>query len=97
MSDRDFWIERDRSADGFGVTGTLAIGVEYTLTERLSLGFGGHLTTLEEVGAVYNPESGDDVFFDGREVDLTAGRATSWGGQVALRYQFGVAPPPPPP
>lgn len=97
MSDRDFWIERDRKADGFGVTGTLAIGVEYSLTERLSLGFGGHITTLEEVGAVYNPESGDDVFFDGREVDLTSGRATSWGGQIALRYQFGVAPPPPPP
>lgn len=97
MSDRDFWIERERKADGFGVTGTLAIGVEYSLTERLSLGFGGHITTLEEVGAVYNPESGDDVFFDGREVDLTAGRATSWGGQIALRYQFGVAPPPPPP
>jgi len=94
MSDRDFLIERERSADGFGVTGTLAVGLEYDLSPRLSLGFGGHITTLEEVGAVYNPESGDDVFFDGREVELTAGRATSWGGQVALRYRFGAPPPP---
>ncbi|HYC73212.1 hypothetical protein [Brevundimonas sp.] len=77
MSDRDFRIERERSADVFGVTGTFALGVEHALTQRLSLGFGGHITTLEEVGAVYNPQSGDEAFFEGREVDLASGRATT--------------------
>ncbi|MDQ7812201.1 hypothetical protein [Brevundimonas sp.] len=92
LSDQDFVIERRRSADGFGITGTLALGVEYRVSPRLSLGLGAHVTTLEEVGAVYNPQSGDEVYFDGREVDLMSGRATSWGGQVALRYRFGAQP-----
>lgn len=88
MSDRDFVIERHRSDDGFGMTGTLAVGLEYRLTPRVSLGAGAHVTTLDEVGAIFNPSSGDQVFFDGLETGLTRGRASTWGAQAAIRIKL---------
>jgi hypothetical protein len=87
-SDRDFMIDRDLSDDGVSATGSLAIAVEYAVTPRVSLGVGAHVTTISEVGAIFNPSSGDQVFFDGLETSLTGGDALTHGVQIGARFRF---------
>ena len=63
--DDDFELRFDEEDEG--VSGAFAVGgyVEYQLTPRVSIGAGIDGAYLTSVGAVVNPSSGDEVFFDG--------------------------------
>src|SRR3546814_6499808 len=64
-SDRDFIIAIDDSDDGFGFHGEVGAALELRLSPAVSLFVGGSADYWSSVGAIFNPSSGDEVFFDG--------------------------------
>lgn len=43
---------------------------------------------IDEVGGVFNPNSGDQVFFDGLQTGLTTGKTDMWNIRIGLSARF---------
>lgn len=72
------------------LTYSLAAGLkwDFPVTDKVSLSLGADAAYLDEVGAVFNPQSGDQVFFEGRTTSLESGHAWTWniGFGAIVRY-----------
>lgn len=88
-SDRDFTIEIRDSDDGWGVRGEAGAALEFRLSPRLSLTLGGAVDYWSDVGAIFNPNSGDQVFFEGLTTELRTQDAWSWRAGAGLTLRFG--------
>lgn len=86
--DRDFTIEIDESDSGFGFAGGASAALELRLSRSVSLMARGSADYRSKVGAVWNPNSGDQVFFDGRRTELMTEDAWTWqlGGGLLVRF-----------
>lgn len=56
--------------DGIGFHGGVGLWAAYDLGGGVSLMFSGGIDHRSDVGGVFNPSSGDQVFFDGRRTEL---------------------------
>jgi hypothetical protein len=87
-ADADFTLNLDD--EDSGVTWVAAAGVfaEIPLGERISIGLGADVNYIDEVGMVYNPSSGDDVFVDGKHTALTSNALFTWGARLGVKFRF---------
>jgi hypothetical protein len=89
VSDQDFTIVIDDSDDGLGFRGEIGAGLEFAVSRDTSVFVGGSAEYLSSIGAIFNPSSGDQVFFDGLTTELRTGDAWSWqvGGGLLIRFE----------
>lgn len=88
-SDRDFTIEINERDSGIGFHGFIAPGVELQVSRNVALNFGGAVDYRSRVGAIFNPNSGDQVFFEGLTTALDADDAWSWRAVAGVTVRFG--------
>lgn len=88
-SDRDFTIEIDDDDSGFGFAGDVRAGVEILLGRNVALVVEGTAAYRSQVGAVFNPNSGDQVFFDGLTTAIATDDWWSYGARVGIRIGLG--------
>src|SRR3546814_7146589 len=88
-SDRDFIIAIDDSDDGFGFHCEVGAALELRLSPAVSLFVGGSADYWSSVGAIFNPSSGDEVFFDGLNTALRTEDVWPWraGGGLIVRFR----------
>lgn len=86
--DQDFTIEINESDSGLGFAGGANAALELRLSRSVSLMARGSADYRSRVGAVWNPNSGDQVFFDELRTELRTGDAWSWqvGGGLLVRF-----------
>ena len=87
-SDADFTLGIDDEDDGFTFAVAGGLYAEYRLNERLSIGAGVDAAYLDEVGGVFNPHSGDQVFFENLSTRLNTDSAVSYNARVGLNLRF---------
>lgn len=87
-ADRDFRIDIDESDKGWGFQADVEAVIEFWLSPRFALTFGGRADYLSSVGGVFNPNSGDQVFFDGRRTGLLTDSIWSWRVGAGVRIAF---------
>ncbi|HUG45885.1 MAG TPA: hypothetical protein VMK31_05150, partial [Sphingomicrobium sp.] len=95
-SDRDFTLEFNDSDNDLGYEGRLEAGVGLNLTSGVRAELGGWADYRSAVGSVFNPWSGDQVFFDGLTTGLTKDDLFSYGASLRFQVDLGSSPPPPP-
>lgn len=85
--DQDFTIAIEDSNSGFGFQGEAGAGLEFALSPRVSLIFDVSAEYWSRIGAIFNPSSGDQVFFDGLTTELRTQDMWSWrvGGGLVVR------------
>jgi hypothetical protein len=86
--DADFTLNFDESDDGATWTAAAGLWLAIPVTPNVALGAGADVTYIDEVGAVFNPSSGDQVFVDGLSTRLTTTDALSYNFRVGLRVAF---------
>jgi hypothetical protein len=69
-ADRDFTIAIQESNNGWGFHGEASATLELVLSPTASLYFGAAADYRSRVAAIFNPDSGDQVFFDGLMTEL---------------------------
>ncbi|WP_147414274.1 hypothetical protein [Sphingomonas gilva] len=84
-ADQDFTIAIEDTDDGFGFLGEAGAAIEFNLAPGVSLLAGGSARYLSEVGAVFNPNSGDQVFFDGLTTAIATGDSWFWRFGLGVR------------
>lgn len=86
--DADFTLNIDDDDDG--LTWAVAMGLfgEIPLGDKVSIGLGVDASYIDEVGAVYNPSSGDDLFLDGKHTALTSDSLLTWGVRAGIKFRF---------
>src|SRR3546814_18472390 len=89
MADRDFVNEVEDSEDGFGFEGEAGAALEFRLSPRFSIFAGGSARYLSDVGAIFNPNSGDQVFIDGLTTTLQTEDLWSYQGKAGIVLRFG--------
>lgn len=82
--DQDFTLTFDGSDDGIGFHGTISGGVIVPLSGNVSVVVGGKVEYRSDLGAIFNPNSGDQVFFDGLTTDLVEDDLWSWQVGVGI-------------
>lgn len=95
-SDRDFRIDIKDSDDGFGVDVELRAAMELLVSPRVSVLALGGAGYQSRAGSIFNPHSGDQVFFDGLHTALATDSTWSWQAGAGIRILLGQLPPPPP-
>jgi hypothetical protein len=88
LDDRDFTIDMRQSDNGFGFHGSLGVGLSLDLGGDVTLGLGGAVEYRSDIGAIFNPSSGDQVFFDGRSTELTTSHVWSRSVRFGVRLRF---------
>lgn len=85
--DQDFTISIDESESGFGFAGGASASLELRLSRSVSLMARGSADYRSQVGAVWNPNSGDQVFYDALSTDFMTEDTWSWqlGGGILIR------------
>lgn len=86
--DRDFRLQFDEEDDGTSITGAIGAYLAWPLTDTVKVGVGADAVWIDEVGGVFNPNSGDQVFFDGLQTGLTTGKADMWNIRIGLSARF---------
>ncbi|HYD12998.1 MAG TPA: hypothetical protein VEC11_09135 [Allosphingosinicella sp.] len=89
VSDRDFTIEIEESESDIGVAAAASGELDYALTRGFAIFAGGSVEYRSRVGGVFNPNSGDQVFFDGLTTGLTSNDFWSYGARIGIRVAFG--------
>ena len=86
-SERDFVIRIDD--EDRGLSWALAAGVYFSvpLSDRVAIGAGADVTWFDEVGAVFNPHSGDQVL-NGETTRLMTTDALSYNFRIGLSVAF---------
>ena len=86
--DRDFTIAIDDDDGGWGLHSLGEASLLYSITPSLGVIFGGAVDHRTNVGSVFNPNSGDQVFFDGLSTTLNSDDAWSWNVFFGLRFRL---------
>ena len=89
-SDRDFTIEIADGDNGFGVAAVAGAELDYAVSPGFSIFAGGTVGYRSRVSAVFNPNSGDQVFFDGLTTGLTRDDFWSYGARIGIRIGGGA-------
>ncbi len=82
--DENFIVTIRDDADGWGFRGGAGAFVSYEITPRVLVGIRGRYDYRSDVGTVFNPSSGDQVFFDGLTTALEHRSAQSWSAAAVL-------------
>lgn len=85
--DQDFTVAIGDSNNGFGFSGEAGAGMEFVLSPRISLLFDVSAEYWSRIGAIFNPNSGDQVFFEGLTTELRTDDMRAWrvGGGIVIR------------
>lgn len=86
--DDDFTLRFNEQDEGFAVAAAVGAYLEYAVTPDFSIGIGADAAYLSSVGAVVNPSSGDEVFFDGLTTRLGEESAWAYTGRIGTRFRF---------
>ena len=87
--DRDFTIEIRDSHSSWGFRGYGAAAVEFMLSPNVSFVAGGSVNYWSDVAGLFNPNSGDQVFFDGLSTRLRPGDSWSWHANAGIIIRLG--------
>ena len=87
-SDRNFTVEIDESESDFGFRGELAGRINVWISPTVGLFLGGSADYWSSVGAIFNPNTGDQVFLEGRTTELTSDDAWSWSAIVGINFRL---------
>ena len=60
----------------------------FPLSQDVVLGVGADVAYIDEVGSVFNPSSGDQVFVDGLSTRLTTTDMLSYKVGLVVRFAF---------
>ena len=88
MGNRDLTLNFAEKEGSWGAHGRAAAGIEYRLGGGLSLTAGASIEYRSEVGKVVNPNSGDQVFFQGQTTRLEQDDASAWNAFLGARFSF---------
>ena len=86
--DREFTLMFHESQSDFGFHGAAEAGVEFDVARAFAIAFGASADYWSEAGAVFNPHSGDQVFYDGLTTGLREEDNWAWRGFVEARLRF---------
>ena len=87
-ADRDFTIAIQQSNNGWGFHGEAAATLELVLSPAASLYCGAAADYRSRVAEIFNPNSGDQVFFDGLMTDLRSGETDGRRFYMGARLRF---------
>lgn len=87
--DQDFTLRYNRSDNDIGFHGGISAGVFVPLNDNVSIVIGGEVDYLSTIGAIFNPNSGDQVFFDGLTTDLRNDDSLTWSVGVGVSIGLG--------
>ena len=88
-SDRDFTLQFGDSETKSGVAVTAAAEFGYALSPNLVLFAGGAVEYRSNVGGVFNPNSGDQVFYDDLTTALITDDSWSYHAMFGIRIRLG--------
>lgn len=88
MANRDFTIAIDGKAKHWGARFRTGAGLQYKLSDSVSLTAGVGYEYRSKVGAVFNPYSGDQVFFEGMTTGLTSQDWQAFDAAIGLAMRF---------
>lgn len=86
--DRNFRVDISDSRDGLGFHGSVGAGLSFDVAPNISLGLGGSYDYRSKAGSIFNPNSGDQVFFDGLTTELRTSDIWSWRIGAGVRLGF---------
>lgn len=88
VADRNFTIAiRDDDSD-LGMFADFGMALEFALSPKTSVWAGGSGRYLSRVGAVFNPNSGNQVFFNGLKTALTRTDTFNWQADVGIAIKL---------
>lgn len=88
VGNRDFTLSFDESDKGWGGRFETGAGIEYRLSDTLSITGRVRYEYRSDVGAIDNPNSGDQVFLDGKSSGLSRQDWSAWDAGVGLNVRF---------
>ncbi|WP_299321744.1 hypothetical protein [Parasphingopyxis sp.] len=88
-ADQAFTVTIEDSRSGVGFAGSASAGIDVNVADNFTIGIGGGIDYLSDVGAIFNPNSGDQVFFDGRTTELQTEDMWNWYGMIRAIIRFG--------
>ncbi|MEM8695744.1 MAG: hypothetical protein AAGE05_06945 [Pseudomonadota bacterium] len=88
-ADQAFTVTIEDSRSGVGFASSASAGIDVNVTDDFAIGIGGGVDYLSDVGAIFNPNSGDQVFFDGLTTELRTEDMWTWYGMVRAIIRFG--------
>lgn len=85
--DQDFTVNIRGESAGWGFAGEAGVTAEFRLSPSFSIVTRGATDYRSDVGAIFNPHSGDQVFFEGMTTGLRTEDSFSWsmGAGVVIR------------
>lgn len=87
--DGSFTVTIERDDDGFGFQGSGDLFIDFNLAPGPApgpvLSIGGGVEYQSSTGRIFNPSSGDQVFFDGLTTDLLTGDKVRWFAGIGIR------------
>lgn len=87
-ADRMFSINIDDSDSGIAFLGEIGGEIYYNLSVQTSLGLSASASYASSAGEVFNPSSGDQIYYDGLTTSLGHGPISSYRWTVSLRSTF---------
>jgi opacity protein-like surface antigen len=85
---RDFTLEFNEKDGRWGGRFEAGAGMEYRVSDRLSITGRVRYEYRSDVGAIDNPNSGDQVFFEGKTSGLSSQDWSAWDAGVGLKLRF---------
>jgi hypothetical protein len=89
LPDQDFTLDIRDEDGGWGFVGEAGVTVEVGLSPAISIRGQGATQYRSQVGAIFNPTSGDQVFFDRRTTGIATENSRSWGAAAGLVIRLG--------
>jgi hypothetical protein len=88
VGNRDFTLNFDEDNSKWGARFETGASVQYHVSDTLTITGGVRYEYRTDTGAVFNPNSGDQVFFDGKTTGLTRQDWQAWDAAVGLKLRF---------
>lgn len=88
MGNRDLTLTFDEEDSKWGARFETGAGVQYHLSDTLTISGKVRYEYRSDVGAIFNPNSGDQVFFEGKTSGLTRQDWQAWDAGVGLQLRF---------
>lgn len=88
VGNRDLTLSFDEEDGKWGGRFEAGAGIQYHLSDRLTIRGGVRYEYRSDVGAIFNPNSGDQVFFEGRTSALERQDWQAWDAAVGLKMRF---------
>lgn len=85
---QSYTIGIDQTESGWGFGGRAAIGLRWRATDSLSLDLTTDYTYRGDVGGIFNPVSGDDLFVDNRETEIVTEDLDETRVRLDFRFSF---------